>query len=421
MVSIEPHLADPRCPAAGVVPRLLLVSNMVPAPRGTTGQFLHMLCRSYPADRLAVHVLGSGIATWPADLERVPHVVTARPPEDGVRRWGPWLGGLTRALAEMHVDRFAMADVVRRVARFAVANQAEALCIPLNRPSLIRLAARLAGELRLPLYTVVWEPAQYKLALFGLRGAAMRRLLRHFDAALTASTACAVISEEMGDAYRGRYGVRTVRLVHAAARELWQEPAVGTHRPDRLTIGYAGNLYALDAWNALLDALRRAEWRIDGREVRIRVLSDRWSPERGDPTHVEYLGWRPAVEAMQLFAPVDVCYLPYWFDDQHAEVVRLAFPSKISFYLASGRPILYHGPEHSSPIGFFRRFPCAVTCTSLRADDVVTALRTAADAETFSRLTREAGRARAAVCSPSAFRQSLAELLGVEAELLATA
>ena len=45
----------------------------------------------------------------------------------------------------------------------------------------------------------------------------------------------------------------------------------------------------------------------------------------------------------------DLLYCPYWFDPGFERPCRLSFPSKLSTYLKTGVPVLFHGPEYASP------------------------------------------------------------------------
>ena len=73
-------------------------------------------------------------------------------------------------------------------------------------------------------------------------------------------------------------------------------------------------------------------------------------------------------------ATCDFAYLPYWFDGDFRDSVRLCFPTKLGTYLSSGVPILYHGPRNSSPTQFLERYPAGVCCHSNARSEIIDAL-----------------------------------------------
>jgi hypothetical protein len=54
-----------------------------------------------------------------------------------------------------------------------------------------------------------------------------------------------------------------------------------------------------------------------------------------------------------------------------------AFPNKAGFYLSTGLPIFFHGPEYSSMKDLFNKYPCGIHCSSVDIKDIVTDLEKA--------------------------------------------
>jgi hypothetical protein len=57
------------------------------------------------------------------------------------------------------------------------------------------------------------------------------------------------------------------------------------------------------------------------------------------------------------------CILPYSFSDEYKTMVSTAFPSKISDYFASGRPIIGYAPNYSSVSQYFIKNKIPLLCT----------------------------------------------------------
>ena len=116
----------------------------------------------------------------------------------------------------------------------------------------------------------------------------------------------------------------------------------------------------------------------------------------------------------------DVCYVPYWFDDAFRAGVELSFPNKMSLYLAAGRPVLFHGPERSTPTRFLERWPVGIACHSLDPRAIADALTVAAtDADFHERAAAAIPQALRAELGLHVFRRRFAEFVGVDESVLA--
>src|SRR5262249_8338932 len=133
----------------------------------------------------------------------------------------------------------------------------------------------------------------------------------------------------------------------------------------------------------------------------------------GKKSNIRFFGFRRSDEATRLLSRAHVGYVPYWFDLKYSDCVRQCFPNKISLYISSNLPILYHGPADSSVQRFLEKYPVGLACNTL--DPV-------AIAETVRRFLHEeqlratAGIAREAAIAQelgvSAARRRLAQFIG---------
>ena len=423
MTVVSPALArdTARSHETASAPRLLIVSPVAPVPEGVGGVYLRDLCLMYPADRLAFAILpGIGAGPWPDALERAPRTMLGAVPERGFNRWGRRVQQSTRQLFDRYVDARHLPRLVDQVASFAEQTRPDLVWVPLAGPTMINIAATLRERLDLPMVTTIWDPPDYALAHYwGIRGHALTRVLNRFGDAMRASVRSAVASGEMKAAYEARYGTPCVPMVHGLSESQWISPR-GMRAPNEpFVVGYAGSLYARREWDALIAALASIGWRVGGREAIIRVLASALDVRVTGPSRIEFLGWHSTADAVCILSDCDVCYVPYWFDEAFRPGVELSFPNKVSLYLAAGRPILFHGPQQSTPTRFLERWPVGIACHSLDPDEMVGALTVAA--------TDSAFHARAAVTIPQVlneelglhvFRRRFAEFLGVDDAVL---
>ncbi|HUQ80033.1 MAG TPA: glycosyltransferase [Gemmatimonadaceae bacterium] len=407
-------------PQPAPLSRLLLVSDMVPGAPGVGGLYLNDLCALYPSERLACAAIGPWDQTpWPATLENAARTVIPRPPEHGFFRLGRHLHGVTRAPYENYIHSRTRRDVLPRIVEFAHQERVDAIWVPLASPTSIRIAAAAAEALDVPLRALVWDPPRFYLSEYWkLRGRALDALVDAFGTAVSRSATCGVMSDEMRTAYEAAYGARCVVMQHGIARRWWQSPATAPDH-DRLTIAYAGSLYARAEWEALLRALSSVGWRVAGRDVVLRYLGPRLDVEVSSAARIEFFGWRDRAETLALLAEADVCYLPYMMAPQYAEAVRQAFPTKLTSYLAAGRPVFLHAPRLSSPASFLERYPAGVLCDTLDAAGIVNTLtKLVSDPDVYARATRAGRAALEERFDLEIFRRRFADFLEVDVDAL---
>ena len=420
VISAERSVVRPG--ASTEAPRVLLVSPVAPVPAGVGGVFLRDLCLTYPADRLSFAILpGIGDSPWPPPLDNAPRMMLDVVPERGFNRWGRRVQSSTRGAFDRYVQIKHLPRLVDRVVEFAEHSKPELVWIPLAGPTMINIAAELREELGVPMVTTVWDPPDYALSHYwGITGRSLDRVLDNFGDAVRASVRCGVASQEMKEHYESQYGTPCVPMIHGMPASEWIAPT-GMRSPNEpFVIGYAGSLYARDEWDALMHALGQAGWRVGGRPVVIRVLSTAVDLRATGPARVEFLGWHSTTDALRMLAECDVCYVPYWFGAEFRSAVELSFPNKVSLYLASGRPIFFHGPRESTPASFLERWPVGVAAHSLEPNEILRVLTTAAlDADFHAKAAEAIPDVLRKELGLHVFRERFAELLGVDQAVLA--
>jgi len=418
------------------VPRLLLLTGTPPSRAGVGGIFLNDLCLSYPTESISCFALPS--LGYDASMENwngFPIAFVHRPMEHGLVVPGRYvarltglpqlecyISGLVTFPLHQYIRNVHVPALTRHAVRFARQQRVELVWAVLNTPTLIYMAYRVAADLHVPLVVTVWDPPERFAVDLGLDPLTLRILLRDFKKTLHTAVRCSVASEGMQSDYNKRYDIESVVLIHGVHQKLRHPPAKQLTGEDRFIIGVAGSLYASREWQALLSALSSVNWCIDGRNVMLRVLGSGGLLQAKGKVRVEYLGWRSVKETIDLMSQVDVTYLPYWFDDRYSSSVRQCFPNKLTTYLAAGRPVLFHGPEDSSPAHFFHRFPVGLCCHSLEGSQIIRSLsRLATDHELYISAVQAGQRALDEELNQQVFMRRFAALIGVEEGALLSA
>jgi len=403
------------------VPRILLLTGTSPG-EGSVGEiYLRDLCLYYPKGNLCCFELTRaefGLPVPSPDLDWLPIAYGRLPRQAGIQRLGRYFERFSSFPVQQYIKYMKIPALVEQVVQFGKQHEVEMVWGVLNRATLINMARKVAEALDVPIVTLVWDLPEYwlKKDYPNLDGLSRRFLLREFENVLRASVRCSVVSEEMQNEYEKRYGVESVILRHGIHPDKIMPPAKGLNKKKQFVIGVAGTFQG--EWQPLLSALSKLDWQIDGRDVIVRSMGRRvdLNFHSQGKMHFEYLGWRSSVEeVIELLSQVDITYLPYWFDEFHRLFVRLSFPTKLPTYLAAGRPVLFHGPEDSSPARFFRRFPVGLCCHSLEESKIIECLHRFATDREFYAMATEAGQAALdQELNLRVFLRLFATLIGIE-------
>lgn len=372
--------------------KVLLLTDVPPCTNFTAGIFLEQLLSFIPVENVACFsVINPAIdPIYPPSLVNMAFKKVSKPRED----WGASLaklGSYRSLIMETMAGWCDIPRLVDAVDQFARNEKVDAVWCVLQGQTMIRLARPVARRLKLPLLTSIWDPPGWWMRANKVHPAISRQILSEFGSAIGGSVSTGTASWAMAKEYEEIYGAKATPFLPSLPPDLALSPADIPSSENHLTIGMAGQIYAQDEWNALIKALNQIDWKIDGRDVRIRLLG-RWAGlGANSKMFVEFLGWHSQEETIQLLSEADVLYCPYWFDPLFQEESRLSFPSKLTTYLAAGRPVLFHGPEYASPAAFLAERNAGECCYSLDAEAIITSLTKLAQDHAYYRQTARNG------------------------------
>jgi glycosyltransferase involved in cell wall biosynthesis len=347
--------------------KLLLLTDAPPCSNLTAGLVLAQMCRFLPKGSVVCYLVLNPYLKPEAcpDLQWIVTESSAKPNEVGIQRPSP--AGFATALAKENVKRwFLVPRLVERAVTFGRKHAVDAIWAVLQGQTLVRMAQRVAAQLHRPLYTQVWDPLSWWLAVYNVDAWNRHVALSTFDRTMRASAACATASWAMADDYRQTYGVKSVPVIASHEPGEAAPPAQELRQQDELVIGMAGQFYANEEWFQLITALNYADWKVAGRTVRLKVLGQHQPSGDIPPDHLNFAGWKSQPEAIRILSQeTDVLYCPYPFSPMMEEVSRLSFPSKLPLYFAAGRPVLMHGPRYSSPARYLLETGAGALCLEL--------------------------------------------------------
>lgn len=395
------RLQDPFCRAIpGEIPRVMILSAVVPGEEGSGGRYFQSVIDLYPRDRLAFfsvtrmgrYKVPAGIPGLPVGLAFDPVPRTKLHTPEGSDRHRSWTAAWEHAL-----DHESKAIAVEAL-NFARRHGSEVIVVVAN-PLLFRVAREIRALSPIRISMMVLDPLEIRFKSYQVPASLYPAIEEDCAAAMQIADRCATSSDNMAEEYREQYGHEPLVLLHGLARDVQR---TGRHRrldDGRLTIAMHGSLYATDAIEAFIRTLAGLGWKIGGRDVSL-ICMTRELPPGSDPSMpIEHIGWIEQDDLVSMLGCADLAYVAYWFDEQYSDTVRLSFPSKASAAAAAGLPIFFHGPQRSSVVRFLKKHPMGVACTSLEASDIV---------ERLTYIVSSPGRyAAAAVAAETAFAMEM--------------
>ena len=388
--------------------RTLLLTQTTPGPQGVGGIILKELSGLFAKQTLCTFLVvkpwqnvtlpeefsDAEVKFGTAKYERASQIPSPRV-------WHA-VGAVQRSfLFRRHCER-----LVNEAVEFASAEDVNAVWAVLDAPTSIALAEPVARALGVPLYCMVWDDIEHNVRYFRLDRLAANKARSNFSSALRAASGVAVIGETMQAEYQSRYGVSSVVVRHGIDESLLKPVGVEPQSGSVLRIGFAGTVSARSAFSNFLKGLDERGWHIGDRTVHLILVGHRFDLSTNRAAHIEYLGWRSNAETIELLSSCDVNYLPQPFEPEMSSFSRLSFPTKLTTYLAAGRPVLLHAPDGASLPRFFKEYAFGAWCKQLSGETVTSMMEElVSDDAKLSRAADAVERARRSVLSRKVFLQ----------------
>lgn len=397
--------------------KFLLLTDMPPCRNFTAGLVLDQLCSFLPEGSVSCFTVLNRELDPEKTHTEIQTKVVSKPNEHKLRRFAGRLGALESFLAEKYTDKVTVARISREAAEFGKKFGADAVWCVVQGQTMIRLANQVADMMNVPLLTQVWDPPTWWLRANKVDSWSQKLILADFASAMKKSARLAAASWAMAESYERLYGCRSIPVIPSLDESMAKPPAVRMNKDDELTIGMAGQLYSAAEWENLLLTFKHTNWKIGKRKVKLKVLGRALSLNSNTPMNVEFLGWRSQAESIEILSQLDVLYCAYWFDPVFREEASLSFPSKLTTYLAAGRPVFFHGPEYASPARFLKQHEAGALCHDLARTSIYNELeKLASDADRYRQLAENGSKAFHEHLTLSTMRKNFAEFLGLHSE-----
>ena len=170
------------------------------------------------------------------------------------------------------------------------------------------------------------------------------------------------ISDFCADAYRSRYGVDPDILYGFTNEPVADPPSEVLMRtpPDPVRILFTGTVYKhnFDAIDNIVKALRL----ITEFPAELHIFTPQdpdMLRQQGIDGPVKFHATVSPHEIQSIQRDSDILYLPLSMNAYVPQILKTSFPTKISDYLVSGRPILSYAPPDTFLTHYVRKYDCA--------------------------------------------------------------
>ena len=226
----------------------------------------------------------------------------------------------------------------------------------------IEIGASIVDRVNVPTVTHIWDTPEYLCKALRLDFYFRNKLMKSFDKLMKGAKRAVTVSKSMSSIYTEKYSIDSLPIVFCPPKEALRKVKDSQGDENLIKVVFAGSLYAYKEWSSFLDAV---EFNNKNNKRKIEVLCignvSRWTKKRN---WVKYEALKPIEEAATAVNVADVAYLPYWMSKKHSHTVKTAFPGKMSFYVASGTPVFFHGPQESTPTDFLKEYGVGISCSS---------------------------------------------------------
>ena len=288
----------------------MLITDVPPSKAFSGALFTDRLCNFLPEGSLAAFiVVNPELKHTPVspELGWIPMEYCEKPNESGIltgiKKYGAFFAAISQLATltkELCMSMFKIPGIVRRIHRFGKGQKADRVWCILQGQTMIRIALRVSGKLGVPLYTQVWDPPQWWLGANSIDWITFGRIMRIFGRTMAESRRMAAASFNMAKIYKERHGADTVPVIPSLDKSIIRYPEIKTGN-EKLIIAIAGQIYATDAWNSLLEALDSAGWVVNGKRVIVRIMSYYLPDLSGhNARYIEFLGYRSQEESIKI-------------------------------------------------------------------------------------------------------------------------
>ena len=250
-------------------------------------------------------------------------------------------------------------------------HEVDAVLVLMESMSTIEIAKGLAIKKNLKVFSLCTDHISWYLNDVGVDKWSKNRTLGNYNFLIKKSERVIVPSVEMKEMFKESL----MKESEVISNVVESEPCSVKNKKNekQIKIGFAGQVYAKDAWNAFVESLAEMGWMINGKEVIIYFFG-REIPIAKSRLNIKHFGFGSEKQVFETLREMDYLYCPYPFDIKLSHVYKYSFPSKLAGYYATGVPVIAHAPSDSSIANYSNKHNSSLLLTTIEKTEVKTFL-----------------------------------------------
>lgn len=362
--------------------KILLLTDIPPCKNYTAGLVINSWCDFLLEEGHEIYcalVKGSWLAPdIPKDkLEKIKFLEIQKPQE----YWGLTEGTQFRIIRENissfshnnYIIRKELPRIASNISTFANRNGCELILASIQGQTITRLVRMVSKKTRLEYVAQTWDPLKWWLKANKFDPISSLLNLWEFERVVKGSRSFMAMSWAMANYFEKKYRVRCITNIPGLSKDPIKKSKI--RRDKDFTISFAGQLYAKDEFKVLVNALKEMNWRHNGQKIKLNLYGPEFDTEYYNEYGISIYGYVEQEKLLRLLSNSDLLYCPYWFSREFEEVCKLSFPSKLTSYLKTKKPVLMHAPEYASPRILLEKNRSSYICNSLAVEDMINVIK----------------------------------------------
>lgn len=264
--------------------------------------------------------------------------------------------------------------ISREIIEFAKENKCELIFVSIQGQTITRLIRRVARKTGLKYVAQAWDPLEWWLRAHNFDYFSKKINLSEFNKLVKGSEKFAAMSWAMSVEFEKKYGITCVTNIPGLKSGVTVKQK-NLDSPDSFNIAFAGQLYAKKEFEVFVEALDKMGWKYGGKKISLNLYGMFLEEKYKKLKQVNFHGYVNQEQLIPLLVQADLLYCPYWFSKEFIKEATLSFPSKLTSYLKTGKPVFIHAPKYASPRKFLEHFKAAYICGSVDVNVVMNSIK----------------------------------------------
>jgi len=283
------------------------------------------------------------------------------------------IGEIRSFIMNNKIAIFDIPKIAKTISDFGKAERVDIVFSLIQGQTLTRLTRKVSKGIGIPYVAQCWDPLEWWLRDYGFdKISSMINMLEFAEVAKHARK-FASMSWGMSNVFEREYSAKCVTNVPGL--EAGRVQTKSKEKKNIFKIAFAGQLYATEEFDVLIKALDQMDWQLNEKKIQLELFGKTFDEKYVQHKNIKINGYLNQEELLHELASADLLYCPYWFDKKFEKACRISFPSKLTSYLKTAKPILMHAPHYASPRILLEEYKAAYICESLDINEMGSLLR----------------------------------------------